>query len=107
MATGGQDDPDQDGQTNREEYEAGTDPRDSRSRLRVEVLAGSSPLRCRLNAVAGRTYSLVATDQLPGSGWQVVTQIPATTADRVVELELPPPLEAAPRFYRWVTPQVP
>lgn len=107
MATGGQDDPDQDGQTNREEYEAGTDPRDSRSRLRVEVLAGSNPLRCRLNAVAGRTYSLVATDQLPGSGWQVVTQVPATTVDRVVELELPPPLEAGPRFYRWVTPQVP
>jgi hypothetical protein len=57
--------------------------------------------------VAGRTYSLVATDQLPGSGWQVVTQVPATTADRVVELELPPPLDATPRFYRWVTPQIP
>jgi hypothetical protein len=104
---GGQDDPDGDGQTNQAEYEAGTDPMDPRSRLRLEVVAGAGPLRCRVQAMAGRTYSLVVSDQIPGSGWQGVTQVPAGMTDRVVELDLPPSPDRAPRFYRLVTPQVP
>ncbi len=106
-ATTGTDDPDQDGHPNRAEYEAGTDPRDPASRLELVPISGSLPLRCRFKAVAGRSYSLVVDDRLPGSTWRGVTQIPAGMTDRVVDLDLPPSPDAAPRFYRIVTPQLP
>jgi hypothetical protein len=65
-------DPDRDGFTNRDEYAAGTDPRDARSvlRLRVSVWANRD-VRLAWPSVPGRRYQLEVADSLAG-GFRVV-----------------------------------
>jgi len=56
---GGEGDPDGDGLTNQEEFLMGTDPRDVRSALRLQVQAlGNGKVRFAWPAVVGRSYRL-------------------------------------------------
>jgi uncharacterized protein (TIGR02597 family) len=72
---------DGDGMTNLEEFAAGTDPKDSRSSLRISSAASQSPtFAVVFNSVAGRNYSFDANDNFPSSGtWQTLASpIPGT-----------------------------
>lgn len=96
-------DPDGDLMTNRDEYLAGTDPRDPVSALELTaqaVAAGGTRLRCA--GVAGRTYRFQRTDAV-GGGWTDVETIGPLAADGVIEaLDGASAVEA--RFYRVVIP---
>ncbi len=103
-------DPDGDGHTNRQEYRAGTHPRDAASVLRVAevgVVPGApGAVRLRFPAVAGRAYALQRTRDLPAGVWETVATWPPASADGEVTFD--DPLSAgeptAARFYRVVIP---
>ena len=103
-------DPDGDGHTNRQEYRAGTHPRDAASVLRVAavgVVPGNpGTVRLRFPAVAGRTYALQRTRDLTAGDWETVATWPPAPADGDVTVEdlLPEGEPAAARFYRVVIP---
>jgi hypothetical protein len=91
-------DTDGDGQSNRDEYWAGTDPRSPTSVFRLTVArdaAGGWVLR--FNAQADRSYTVQFCDGL-GSAWsRLQDRAPGSQREEVV---IPLPLEAAQRFYR-------
>lgn len=92
-------DTDQDGMTAREEYLAGTDPRNAASQLRwdsIQLL--SHQVALTFTAVSNRSYQVVYKDRLD-AGWSLLQQIPAsstTTAQRITDT-LP---AAGERYYR-------
>ena len=99
-------DPDKDGLTNGEEYLAGTDPKSAGSALRLlATLDASGPVKLLSTAVAGRTYTVQASDGVAPAGWINLVNIPARGTNRVVETEVL--ATGGRRFFRLVTPQVP
>ena len=99
-------DPDKDGLTNGEEYLAGTDPKSAGSALRLlATLDPSGPVKLLSTAVAGRTYTVQASDGVAPASWINVINIPARGTNRVVETEVL--ATEGRRFFRLITPQVP
>jgi len=101
-------DPDRDGSTNREEYDAGTDPKSSASVLRLSVLglnAEAEILTLGFQAVAGRSYTLQARPLLPSQDWDAVDHVASAATNRAVSLEIP--IDGPGRAYRLVTPAQP
>ena len=100
-------DPDLDGLTNLQEYQAGTNPRDSRSVLRLvasRYTAAGSNLVLVFSAAANRNYSIHYTDQLNPPAWNYLTNISAVPDAR--EIRLPMATPGSRRFYRVATPYV-
>jgi hypothetical protein len=96
-------DSDGDGMTNRQEYEAGTDPSDGSSFLKVGLSSSSGAAVISFGAVSNKTYSIQYTDVL-GTGWSKLADVIARPVNRVETFTNTP---AADRFYRAVTPQQP
>jgi hypothetical protein len=98
-------DSDGDGASNRSEYDAGTDPNDSGSFLRVNHLAylGTNAWLLQFRAVSNRTYCVQALDSLGAANWFSVAEVPAATTNRLVEITRP--AHHSPRFFRLVTPR--
>jgi hypothetical protein len=94
-------DPDQDQQTNWQEYTAGTDPNDPASYLRISLDAGPSSASISFPAAAAKTYSVLYTDDL-SSGWSKLADIIARPTARVETLT--DPAWQPKRFYKLVTP---
>lgn len=89
---------DGDGLSNYEEYQAGTDPQDPASALRLEVaFSEQGAAILRFAAVAGKSYVATSCDDLAGE-WQVLLEAPAA-ATGVLEITDPRPLNGQ-RFYR-------
>ncbi|MBX3744481.1 MAG: lamin tail domain-containing protein [Verrucomicrobiae bacterium] len=104
-------DPDLDGHTNRQEFLAGTHPRDPASVLRLrepEVRVAPVPaVILRFPVVAGRAYSVQLRD-LQGEGvWMTAVQVPTQAADNEHSVTLPLPDGGPGRLYRVVTPPLP
>jgi len=100
-------DDDGDGANNRDEYLAGTNPREAASVLawsRVAVVDGG--LQVRFNGAAGRTYSIQRRGGLHGTSWQTVEQIPASSSNQVIDrvFAITDPIYT---FFRILTPGVP
>jgi len=91
-------DPDLDGQTNRDEYVAGTHPKSALSRLQLEVVPGATTVAVRFQAVAGRSYSVRARDALESGTWELLQTFPTQAQDGV--LEVGDPGGQTPRFYQ-------
>ncbi len=98
---------DADGQTNLEEFIAGTDPRDSKSVLSVVATRGPvGETRVSFAAQPTRTYTSEFNDTLAPDAWRKLSDIAAASTAHLVEIVDPAPASGA-RFYRLVTPRVP
>jgi hypothetical protein len=93
-------DADGDLMTNLQEYNAGTNPRDPLSYLRLGLIrSGGSSLT--FNAVANRTYTVEYRDTLSPGVWQLLQNVPAGPAR---EVQLNDAAGGSTRFYRLRTP---
>jgi hypothetical protein len=105
-------DPDGDGMTNQQEFEAGTDPRNGESRFEVEpMLVGGSGGLFYFGAIISfealplRTYTVQFRDGF-GVTWQRFADIPARDIARTERIYDQTP-GASQRLYRIVTPALP
>jgi hypothetical protein len=73
-------DPDQDGMTNRQEYQAGTDPRSALSKLWIRSLRQeeSGLIRIDWDSAAERHYEILASPTLNPAVWSTVGTVPGT-----------------------------
>lgn len=99
-------DPDEDGWTNLQEFIAGTNPRDPKSFLSVELRSVGGAIRLNFLAISGKGYSLLFKDRLSDANWQKLRDVPPQATDHQEDIE---DLTAGPgeRFYRLVTPPAP
>ncbi|HUR46834.1 MAG TPA: lamin tail domain-containing protein, partial [Candidatus Saccharimonadales bacterium] len=95
-------DPDSDGQTNLQEYFAGTDPRSATSVLRLTIV-NQAGIKLRFTAEAGHSYTIEFTGAL-GTGWSKLLDIDASGSQTTWEI---PDSPVGVRFYRVRTPKAP
>ena len=104
-------DPDGDGQTNFQEYLAGTDPRNAENRLTIDsaTASGGTPqtIRLRFNGVADRTYTIQFQNSPAGVNWLKLTNIPPPLVSGMMDVSLTRTTNSASRYYRVVTPWQP
>jgi hypothetical protein len=101
-------DPDGDGFSNVQEYRAGTDPMSGTSYLRVAgVDDGAGVAEIRFEAMAGRTYSVLAADAPGDSLWVKLADVAAEPAARTVTVLDSGVAIRGHRVYLVVTPMAP
>ena len=98
---------DSDGDTmkNKDEYIAGTDPRDPNSYLKVDHIATIGSAALYFGAVSNRSYTVQYSDSLTPAAWQRLSDFgPRVTnwTATAIDPDSPPK-----RFYRLVTPALP
>ena len=104
-------DPDGDGETNLQEYLAGTDPRDGQSCLKIESTTTGSgtpqAISIRFNAVADRTYTVQYRNSLAAGSWLKLTNVPPPLVSGMMDVAVPSATNSNARYYRVVTPWQP
>ena len=89
--------------SNRAEFQAGTDPNNAASNLRIQASVAGGQAGVRLAGVAGRTYAVQYTDDLNSGAWTRLAEIPARPGDFIQVV--PDPNWTTNRYYRAVTPR--
>jgi hypothetical protein len=89
--------------SNRDEYLAGTDPRDQDSFLRLNVVQAGSGLMLAFGARSNRTYTLQYAEHLRSVEWRRLADVPARATNRVETMGEPP--LGTNRYYRVITPR--
>jgi regulation of enolase protein 1 (concanavalin A-like superfamily) len=89
---------DGDGQSNSDEYVAGTSPTNGSDAARLRVLS-TSPARFEFNGKAARTYSLERAASLDSGEWQQIESVGPLTTDGIIQVTDPAPLPDR-GFYR-------
>ena len=95
-------DTDLDTVSNRNEYRAGTNPRDINSFLKVDQFTVTNSATLRFFAQSNTTYSVQYTDALPGTPWKKLADVLARATARIETV-----IDSSSntnRFYRLVTP---
>jgi hypothetical protein len=99
-------DADNDRLSNLQEYLAGTDPHNAASTLRLTASVNANAVNLSFQAVAGKTYSLLYCDSLPGvAGWTKLMDVPAPASNQTIVI--PDASGGQQRFYRMTTPARP
>jgi len=96
-------DADGDGLTNREEYLAGTDPKNGSSSLRVSAERVANNVELKFQAVGGKTYTVLYSDT-PVGGWQRLLDIPSQPGNSLITVMDDSVTFRVQRFYRVITP---
>ncbi len=98
-------DPDGDGQSNRNEFLSGTDPRDPDSVLRVAAgRSDSGEIILSIAAAEGRTYTILQRPAATFGEWEVLRHLGPAECDCVLEVSAGIP--AGAMFYQVVTPAI-
>jgi len=104
-------DADGDGQSNLQEYTSGTNPRDTRSKLRIESLEwprdDNGKVRIAFTALPGKTYTVQYRNTIADGAWLKWMDVPAQNLPRRIELTDPIGDSSQSRYYRIVTPRQP
>jgi hypothetical protein len=100
-ADGADGDPDNDGLTNLQEYQAGTDPR-ALSVVIARTTLAAGGLHLAFNGVAGKSYAVHYRDSLREGSWLVWAAIMPPSTTREVELTIKLPTGVPARFFRIV-----
>ncbi len=104
IAGDGTNDVDGDSLNNRQEYLAGTNPRDALSYLKVDRLtAGTGLPTLEFRAVSNKTYSILWRPSLDSGNWSVLTNTLAHPTNRLEWVTDPTP-GVEKRIYRLATP---
>ena len=99
---------DGDGMTNREEYIAGTHPKQAGSALVLSATKNVAVTELRFNAVAGKSYTILFSPALNTPiAWQRLMDVPAQGASQTIMVPDGSVASGSQRFYRIVTPAVP
>ena len=110
-AASGAEDTDRDGLTNLQEYQAGTDPTNALSYLRVDTiaLAGASNLvSLRFLATSNKTYTIQHRNTVDGVAWNRLADVLAASTNRLIEIiDTNGPSANTQRYYRLATPRSP
>jgi hypothetical protein len=102
LVADGATDPDADGYSNLQEWQAGTDPQNPASFLRFDSIeAGAGTVMLRFQAKADRSYTLLGAATPDPVLWLEIQDIPAATTNRVVEIHQP---VTETKFYRLAVP---
>ena len=105
-----QDDPDGDGASNLAEYQAGTNPTNAGSCLRLvfppDPIADGAA-RFYFAAVSNKTYSVEYQNELPGSAWSNLFSLDSLPTNRLLWVTNQPPPGLLHRYYRARTPRNP
>jgi len=103
-------DPDHDGQSNLQEYVAGTDPTDASSVLKIESILWNGvagiPLKIRFTAMPNKSYTVQCQDY-SGAFWIKLADVAADPAAHAAEVKDYGASKYGLRLYRIVTPQQP
>jgi hypothetical protein len=97
-------DSDGDSMSNRDEYIAGTDPKDASSYLKVDHIAATGAATIDFLAVSNRTYSILFKDNLSAANWSRLVDVVAQSANHIEHVV---DSNAVSRIYRLATPKVP
>ncbi|MHA3770583.1 lamin tail domain-containing protein [Verrucomicrobiota bacterium sgz303538] len=102
-ATAGQD-PDGDGRNNREEFLAGTDPRNANDLLKAEVVKNSNGqgVKITFTAQSKKSYSVFYKNGLGNGSWVKLQDVTAAVGARTISVTDSSP--GSTRFYKVVTP---
>ena len=102
-------DSDGDGQTNLQEYLAGTNPLQNGSKLAAAVATTGTAGQFAISftAIAGKTYTVRYKASLTDATWTNLQQIAAPASDTFTTVNDTPPANTPKRFYQVVTPQQP
>ncbi len=104
-------DRDSDGVYDGDELDAGTNPADPQSYLRIEsvMLGGlaNGELHLSFTAVSNRTYTVQSRDRFDSGPWSRWVDVVASPSTRLVTLTNGLPIGAGSRAFRLVTPQAP
>lgn len=98
-------DADADGLSALEEHDAGTNPLEQASALRLEWQRADEPVRLRFTAVSNRTYTIEQSESPAPSAWRRLIDVPAAATNRLIDFHDTP--SGGQRYYRLRTPRVP
>ncbi len=94
-------DPDVDGASNLQEFQAGTNPRSTASVFRMEVSGETNAVQLSIPGVSGREYSLEYRPEAAAEHWLALTNFPRVEgADDVLRYSDQRTPDATNRFYR-------
>src|SRR5262249_21317419 len=104
--SGDQADPDHDSFTNRQEYIAGTKPKDSSSYLHiVEAARVGNDFVIRFEAVGDKSYTIEGRDRFGEGGWERVLDLSPQGVTKIMDILDPMSGNPSRQFYRIITPQ--
>ena len=98
-------DPDKDGETNGQEFIAGTDPRNAASALRFDSANRTGAvISLRFLAMSGKNYTVQFRTNLASGSWEKLTDVPVQVTNKQITITDTNNSAGLERYYRLVIP---